>query len=278
MNILIIGGTRFIGKEVVNGLKLLKANYTVFSRNVTLKNEKNFIIGDRNNLEDLKKIIGKFDVIIDFINYNAIQTQNILNLFPKTPYILISTSWKKTKDPLRNQNKSNYIKNKRLAELEIRKNKNIQNRIIRLPIVLGIGDHTGRSNFFKQKDKLKPKIVYNTNPDIEICFCWKTEVVEFIINEIFKKNSSKSLISYPKSFYKIRLLEFIKIYQSFEKREYIFRSIDINRMKEDRKFKQYLKNIGEDFYFPIEIFGKSKMSVEDPNKLYAHIRELYDCE
>ena len=277
MKILIIGGTRFIGKEVVNGLKFLKSNYTVFSRNVSFKNEENYIIGDRNNLEDLKKIIGKFDVIIDFISYSANHTKNILNLFPDTRYIMISTSWKKTKDPLSNQNKSNYIQNKRLAELEIKKSKNVQNRIIRLPIVLGLEDHTGRSYFFKQKDKLKPKIVYTTNPEIEICFCWKTEVVEFIINEIFEKNSSSSLISYPKSFYKMKLSELIKIYQSFEKKEYLFRSIDINRMKEDSQFKQYLKNIGEDFYFPIEIFGKSYMNIEKTNKLHTHIKELYNC-
>ena len=277
MKILIIGGTRFIGKEVVNGLKFLKSNYTVFSRNVSFKNEENYIIGDRNNLEDLKKIIGKFDVIIDFISYSANHTKNILNLFPDSRYILISTSWKKTKDPLSNQNKSNYIQNKRLAELEIKKSKNVQNRIIRLPIVLGLEDHTGRSYFFKQKDKLKPKIVYTTNPEIEICFCWKTEVVEFIINEIFEKNSSSSLISYPKSFYKMKLSELIKIYQSFEKKEYLFRSIDINRMKEDSQFKQYLKNIGEDFYFPIEIFGKSYMNIEKTNKLHTHIKELYNC-
>ena len=94
---------------------------------------------------------------------------------------------------------------------------------------------------------------------------------------MFEKNSSKSLISYPKSFYKMKLSEFIKIYQSFEKKEYLFRSIDINRMKEDSQFKQYLKNIGEDFYFPIEIFGKSYMNIERTNKLHTHIKELYNC-
>ena len=278
MKILIIGGTRFIGKEVVNGLKFLKSNYTVFSRNVSLKNEENYIIGDRNNQEDLRKICGKFDVIIDFISYSATQTKNILNLFPNTPYILISTSWKQTKTFLNNQNISNYIKNKRLAEIELKKNKNIKNRIIRLPIVLGTDDHTGRSDFFKQKNKLKTKTVYVTNPDIEFFFCWKTEVVKFIIDEIFKKKSSKSIISYPKSYYKIRLSELIKFYQAYEKKEYYIRSININNMNKDSKFKKYLQNIGDNFYDPIEILGKSRMRVEDPNKLYAHIKELYDCE
>ena len=93
---------------------------------------------------------------------------------------------------------------------EIKKSKNIQNRIIRLPIVLGLEDHTGRSDFFRQKDKHKPKIVYVTNPEIEICFCWKTEVVEFIIDQVFKKSLPKSLILYPKSFYKIKLSKLIK--------------------------------------------------------------------
>lgn len=276
MKILIIGGTRFIGKEVVSNLKFLNSNYTVFSRKVSFRKEDHHIIGDRNNLEDLKKIIGKFDVIVDFINYNANQTKDILNLFPDTRYILISTSWKKTKDPLNNQIKSNYIQNKRLAELEIKKSKNIQNIIIRLPIVLGIEDHTGRSNFFKQKDKHKPKIVYVTNPEIEICFCWKTEVVEFIIDQIFKKGPPKSLILYPKSFYKIKLSEFIKIYQSFERKEYLFRLINIDNMREDSKFVQYLKNIGEDFYYPIDIFGKSYMKIEKTEKLHTNIKELYN--
>ena len=48
-------------------------------------------------------------------------------------------------------------------------------------------------------------------------------------------------------------------------------------MQEDSQFNQYLKNIGEDFYYPVEIFGKSYMNVEKTDKLYTHIRELYNA-
>ena len=48
-------------------------------------------------------------------------------------------------------------------------------------------------------------------------------------------------------------------------------------MKKDGDFKKYLKNIGEDFYYPIEIFGKSHMNIENAEKLNTRIKELYNC-
>ena len=275
MKILILGGTRFIGKEVVNGLKLLKSNVTIFSKNLSYKNRKNHIIGDRNNNKDLTKLNRKYDVIVDFISYNAMHTKKILSMFPSSRYILISTSWKDVKNTSNTKDKLKYIKNKRLAELETKKNKNVYNKIIRLPIVLGSGDHTGRTDFFKQLENNMQNIVYVTNPEIEICFCWKTEVSDFIINQIFDSFHNKSYILYPKTYYKIKLSEFIKIYQQFEKKKYIFRTIEISKMDKDRDFVKYLKNVGDDFYYPTEILGKDEMKIEKNEKLYLHIEKLY---
>ena len=46
-------------------------------------------------------------------------------------------------------------------------------------------------------------------------------------------------------------------------------------MKKDTKFKKYLNNVGEDFYHPIDIFGKSYMNIEKAYKLHTNIKELY---
>ena len=74
MNVLIFGGTRFLGKEIVSKLNQKNLNITVFSRRPSFEGSVSYISGDRNKIADIRKIEGKFDIIIDFISYNAINT------------------------------------------------------------------------------------------------------------------------------------------------------------------------------------------------------------
>ncbi|MDC1280910.1 hypothetical protein N8Z28_01345 [bacterium] len=276
MNILIIGGTRFIGQEIVKSLSDLNVGLTVFSRSIKINNGFNYIKGNRENIKDIKNIKGTFDVIIDFISYKGVHTKEIIRIFPNVRYILISTAWKMPDDIDIFKNEINYISNKRDAEkivFKSRKN-NHRNMVIRLPIVLGIGDHTKRTNFFR-KDK---KIVYLMVPDIIINFCWKNDIVDFVINEIFSKKKNNKSIVYPATQYSVKLSEYIKIQMKVEEIEYQIKKISYRKSLTSEVFKDYLNNIGQNLYYPIKMFGKTKMKVNSLKKLEENFLLLKNNE
>tara|TARA_Y100001970_G_scaffold292716_1_gene435422 strand:+ start:20537 stop:21394 length:858 start_codon:yes stop_codon:yes gene_type:complete len=91
-----MGGTRFVGKSIVE--KLLKNHYqvTVFTRgNVKPPLNVDFIKGDRNSDKDLTQLIGKdYDFVIDSSGRNLNQTKDLfakINI-PKEKYIYISSA------------------------------------------------------------------------------------------------------------------------------------------------------------------------------------------
>ncbi|RWX52784.1 NAD-dependent epimerase/dehydratase family protein [Photobacterium chitinilyticum] len=92
MKILIIGGTRFIGKHVA--LNLIKSghNVTVFHRNSS-SNLNNFseIIGDRANAIELEKHINRIrpDLIIDMIAHHVQHAKDMVKILSKNDSIKI---------------------------------------------------------------------------------------------------------------------------------------------------------------------------------------------
>ena len=277
MNILIFGGTRFIGKDIVEKLIDENLSLTIFSRNPKVPRDINHIQGDRNNIKDIESIKGSFDIVIDFISYNDRHTSQILNLFPKSRYILISTAWKEIKHSLKQEAKYNYIKNKRLAEEEVIKSRktNKNNTIIRLPVILGLNDHTSRTNFFRNKTN---KYIYLTNPDTNIYFCWKSDVSEFIVNQILSKDKYYPPIIYPSIYFNIKLSNYIEMHQSFEKVKYLIKFIDRNQMLNNNVFENYINTIAEDFYYPIDIHGKSLMQIDNLDRLSSFMKVLRSSE
>tara|TARA_Y100000590_G_C15639032_1_gene984203 strand:- start:359 stop:1264 length:906 start_codon:yes stop_codon:yes gene_type:complete len=106
VKILILGGNRFVGKQLSQELLVNTAwdyeLYTklpginkvdVFNRSGTGISNVNKIQGDRNNKEDLKKIdFGKYDSIVDMCLYKVEQFNLIKNLIPKnTNYVFVSS-------------------------------------------------------------------------------------------------------------------------------------------------------------------------------------------
>jgi hypothetical protein len=90
MEILIIGGNRFMGKKVAQTL-FKDHNITVLNRKGTSPVECNIIQQDRNELKDLKE----YDVIIDMCLYNLEQTVKTVDILNKQQnlqqYIFISS-------------------------------------------------------------------------------------------------------------------------------------------------------------------------------------------
>lgn len=95
MNILVLGGSYFLGRYFVN-LAYEKHNLFVFNRgtcplNMTGVTE---IKGDRHNGEDLKKLSEySFDAVVDFCGYSEGDISNVLKALQTTPkqYVFIST-------------------------------------------------------------------------------------------------------------------------------------------------------------------------------------------
>ncbi len=96
MKILVMGGTRFVGKSLVG--KLLSKNYDIdiFTRGNKSNPEKtNLIKGDRNNSEDIVKLRNeKYDVVFDISGRELEQTklliENLDNSFQR--YIYVSSA------------------------------------------------------------------------------------------------------------------------------------------------------------------------------------------
>ena len=165
------------------------------------------------------------------------------------------------------------VKNKRLAEEEVIKSRNTNknNTIIRLPVILGLNDHTSRTNFFRNQ---KNKYIYLTNPDSNIYFCWKSDVSEFIVKQILDKDNSCPPIIYPSSYFNIKLSKYIEMHQNFEKVKYLIKFIDRNQILNNTVFENYINTVAEDFYYPIDIYGKSLMQIDNLDRLDSFMKVL----
>jgi 2'-hydroxyisoflavone reductase len=96
MNILVIGGTRFVGRHLVAAALQRNHQLTLFNRGnqADIFPDVRLIRGDRNNTDDLLKLQGKsWDAVIDTCAYLPRQVESLLEvLSPGTNhYTLIST-------------------------------------------------------------------------------------------------------------------------------------------------------------------------------------------
>ena len=87
MKILVMGGTRFVGKSLVGKLLCQNHDIDIFTRGNKANPEKtNLIKGDRNQLESIVKLRNKkYDVIYDISGRELEQTKLLIgNLFDKS--------------------------------------------------------------------------------------------------------------------------------------------------------------------------------------------------
>ncbi len=96
MKVLFLGGTRFVGKELVSRLFSCGHDITLFTRgNLPSPNNINHFVGDRSNDEDLKQLSDKdFDLIVDSSGRKLEDTQKVLKFtgIPSFRFIYISSA------------------------------------------------------------------------------------------------------------------------------------------------------------------------------------------
>lgn len=159
MNFLIFGGTRFVGKSLVKKLVQNGHEVTVIStKKVNLGKEVKFINQEKQIGIELIENFKIFDFVIDFIAYKPSDVENFFKKIKDTRYLMISTLW--INQYLNHNDRNfldyeiNYIKNKIKTEniTKLRNdNLNIKSYIFRAPIIIGEGDHTGRSLFYHNR-------------------------------------------------------------------------------------------------------------------------------
>lgn len=203
-NILVMGGSYFIGKRIVE--VLLQNQYTVFTlnRGTRKKNDGrvNELICDRNNPEEMKIVLSnhQFDVVIDVCGLDKLQAEilcNSLNMKKIKTFVFISSSAVYDVENLAipfaenaqlNENKywTFYGQNKIEAESYYTEqfSKTDTNLIIlRPPYVYGEDNYAQRESFiFDHICKDKPIIIPNTNTQLQ--FIYSTDLAEIIIKLI----------------------------------------------------------------------------------------------
>ena len=199
MNILIFGGTRFMGKTLLE--KLVSENHKL----VCISRKKNAyhknlttIVADRDL--GLKLVHNKnFDLIIDFIGFEASSVFSTMESFKKAHYILISSSWvSQYENKIRSffPYEEKYIYGKLQAERVLRKDflDGYKRSVIRLPITLGKEDHSQRFNYYLWRIIEKRPIICIQNHLQETQITYKEDVVDAILKFVSNKALKKDFI------------------------------------------------------------------------------------
>lgn len=152
IKILVLGGTQFIGRDLVETL-MINENYSLSLANRGISNTNLFnnlckLNIDRNNKETCSKLIdNEYDIVIDFSCYTETQFTNTIPYLRYKKYIYISTSATRFPEQIRKnyKNDPNYSYYINKIEAEEYVVNNIKNCVIlRPPVVYGENDYTGR--------------------------------------------------------------------------------------------------------------------------------------
>ena len=168
MNILIIGGTRFQGRYLVNELLDTGHTVTVFHRGshaIGLRDGLTDIIGDRNTLADLARLSEReFDACIDTCAYFPAQIELVAKRIKAWRYCLVSSVYvyadqdallredappfRMPDGPVPGLTTDNYGALKVLCEEAALSHFGDTVLILRPSIIIGMGDHTERLLFW----------------------------------------------------------------------------------------------------------------------------------
>lgn len=169
MRILILGGTRFLGRRVAEALAAAGHDLTILSRRPGgAPAGAHHICAERD--AGLAALLGsRFDLVLDFICYDSNGLEQLAASIVSERYVLISSIWVPRlwsghrADELATGATPaaaalpsvtlNYLSGKLRAEQTLAKLRQTGCAAVslRLPIMLGEGDHTGRLDFYRRR-------------------------------------------------------------------------------------------------------------------------------
>ena len=199
-NVLVLGGTRFFGKHLLNELLTQGANVTIATRGKTPDSfgpKVTRLIFDREDEDSIRSVLTKetYDVIYDNIAYTSNDIDILMRHVTTERYIVTSSMSvyptfhdnlvEKDFDPtahayrLVTSEQVNYTEGKRSVE-EILSQKYSQNSaFVRFPYVVGIDDYTKRLSFYIQSVCQK-KAMFIDNLSHQMSFIDSKEAGKFL--------------------------------------------------------------------------------------------------
>lgn len=199
--ILVLGGTRFFGKVLVENLIKQGHEVTVATRGITedtFKDKVKRLVIDREDKESLSKVLmgKKFDVVYDNICFSPNATRNLLTILKGNidKYIVTSTLAVYDKDINIVEESFNpytykivdgekddftYGEGKRLVEAVAFQEFDIPTVAVRFPVVIGENDYTQRLLFFVNNIKTQVPLSI-TGLDNDMSLISQQEAGEFL--------------------------------------------------------------------------------------------------
>lgn len=206
IRVLVLGGTRFIGKSLALNLLQEDVEMYVSSRRrlEALSNQYQFTC-ERSDLAKLLNDLRVFDYVLDFNGYSADSIEQLPKGSPKINYIAISTIWvgssirdAKRFSALYRDHDCLYAERKRQYELAAMRRFREKCSILRLPIVLGETDHHNRIQFLLRRilnnsklltSSVEESLTFITEPDLI------GEIKEYVLSSNRMPRMSKILYS-----------------------------------------------------------------------------------
>ena len=235
MKILILGGNRFIGKQLADELSM-NHNVSILNRGNQLNDLTNVsnILCDRKDFRKFQNALAdqEWDIVFDHCCYDASDANNSCKVFNGRikRYFFISSQYvypegqnlsEEDFDPKEYNYKEeiksqeNYGEGKKQAESVFFKLANFQVIALRFPVIIGLNDHTKRLLFYIKKI-LNNELIYFSNLNAKISFLHSSDAV----------SSLKSLLSINYrgplnicAYQPIKIRDFIKIIENTLKKK-----------------------------------------------------------
>lgn len=185
MQILVLGGTRFTGRALVECLLDAGHRVTIGSRRpqaapagaATIAGERAHILdqlGDR-----------VFEATIDFICYTADGPHQVYDAIDPGAYICVSSTWvprlQAHRVPLLQATEC-YLAGKKGAEDAVANLRDAGHdaTVLRLPVILGAGDHTARLDFYRRRLRRKQPLIVIDGGHNLAQITWKDDAARVI--------------------------------------------------------------------------------------------------
>ena len=182
MKILVVGGTRYFGKQLVKRLLKDGHDVTIATRGRAsdgFEDQVTRIIFNRLDKESIRAKLGRssFDVVYDMICYTSNDAKNLLEVIQTKKYTMVSSSavYKDGRGikeeafnpydyPIQMVDRGTftYAEEKRLAESVIFRDFKVPSIAVRFPVVIGENDYTKRLRFYVERI-VREEAIYVSN-------------------------------------------------------------------------------------------------------------------
>lgn len=239
LHILVFGGTRFIGRASVAEFLERGAQVTVVSRRA-LPRHPNLHQHTMNREEYLmQRSKQSYDYVIDFISYDEKSLVESLNKIRFKTYLFISSAWvpslwggsdaSEIRSTIEVNNEFpdkvswDYVSRKWRAELAAVNWSSREKKVVvlRLPPILGVGDHTKRTSFYAERVLDDWPLVLPKGLNLKIQFLdivtLVQAVVEWFLTADLHSHKIWTALSNSGILYESFLLELMKYHQKVTK-------------------------------------------------------------